>query len=173
MDFITISSDSSIEEKVSWADACYQKYKNTFLEDKNILKLLDDFRETSLESLKEMNEIGMVYECRKCEEEEGGACCGKGIENRYSGTLLLINLLLGVILPAKAPDPESCFFLGGQGCSLIARHVICVNYICKKITERIPGYALNGLREKEGVELETLFILNEKIKSALRNINEH
>jgi hypothetical protein len=170
MAFITISADSSIEEKISWADACYRKYKNNFLEDVKIQKLLNDFQKASSESLEEMIGIGLVEECRKCEEEEGGACCGKGIENRYSGTLLLINLLLGTKLPSKAPDPKSCFFLGTKGCSLSARHVICVNYICKKITDSIPGQALNHLREKEGTELDILFILNEKIKSVLRNL---
>ena len=166
MDFITISAESSIEVKIKWADACYKKYKNAFLDNVEIQRLLEIFHEASSESVKEMNEIGMVDECRKCEEEEGGACCGKGIENKYSGTLLLINLLLDAKLPAKAPDSKSCFFLGAKGCSLTARHVICVNYVCKKITDRIPGHALNRLREKEGTELDTLFILNEKVKSA-------
>ena len=121
MNFISISADSSIEEKISWANACYKKYKNTLLNDKNILKLLHEFRNASLESLKEMNETGMVDECRRCEEEEGGACCGKGIENKYSGILLLINLLLGVNLLLKPSDPKSCFFLGKNGCQLSDR----------------------------------------------------
>jgi hypothetical protein len=167
---IEISTDSSIEEKISWADACYKKNKNTLLDDKKIEQLLKEFREASLKSIKEMNEIGMVDECRKCEEEEGGACCGKGIEDRYSGTLLLINLLIGVKIPSNAPDPNSCFFLGKKGCSLSARHVICINYICKKITYNIPHPHINRLREKEGKELDILFMLNEQIISILRNV---
>ena len=170
MTCIAISADSSIEEKISWADTCYRKYKKILLEDEKIQKLLGDFQKASSGSLKEMIDIGLVEECRKCEEEDGGACCGKGIENRYSGTLLLINLLLEVKLPQRAPDPRSCFFLGTKGCSLRARHVICVNYICKKITDTIPCQTLNSLREKEGTELDILFILNEKIKSVLRNL---
>lgn len=165
-----VSANSSIEEKTSWAAASYQKYKNVLIRDKQIQHLLDKFRKASSENLHEMFEIGLVDECRKCEEEEGGACCGAGIENRYSVTLLLINLLLGAKLSAKAPDPKSCFFLGDKGCSLIARHVICVNYICKKITDSIPSQAINHLREKEGIELDILFILNEKIKSVLREL---
>ncbi|MBN2417868.1 MAG: hypothetical protein JXL81_00650 [Deltaproteobacteria bacterium] len=172
MTCIEISPDTSITEKISWAEACYKKYKNTFLEDNEVRQLLTEFRKASSESAKEMVSIGLVDECRKCEEEEGGACCGKGIENRYSGTLLLINLLLGVTLPEDAPDDKSCFFLCKKGCSLIARHTICLNYICKKITDRIPAHTLNQLREKEGKELNTLFILNEKVKSILKNINE-
>jgi hypothetical protein len=165
-----ISADSSIEGKIVWASTSYQKYRDALINDKNIQNLLERFRKASSESLQEMNEIGLVGLCRECEEEEGGACCGKGIENRYSGNLLLINLLLGVKLPQSAPDSSSCFFLGEKGCSLSARHVICVNYICKKVTDRIPGQALNHLREKEGTELDTLFLLNEKIKSVLRDL---
>ena len=165
-----ISADSSIEEKISWADICFKKYKKTILDDIKVQQLLEAFRKASSESFEEMIEIGLVDECRECEEEEGGTCCGKGIENRYSGTLLLINLLLGIKLPAEAFEPKSCFFLGAKGCSLRARHVICVNYICKKITDRIPGQEINHLREIEGAELDILFILNERVKSVLRNI---
>jgi hypothetical protein len=107
MAYIEISADSSIEEKISWADTCYKKHKDTLLGDKKVLQLLEEFGKASSNSIREMIKTGMVNECRKCEEEEGGACCGKGIEDKYSGSLLLINLLLGVKLPAKASDPKS------------------------------------------------------------------
>ena len=170
MTYMEIPVDRSIDEKIIWADNCFDRYKKTFLKDKETAQLLKKLQEASAQSLKEMIETGLVDECRKCEEEEGGACCGAGIENRYSGTLLLINLLLGIKLPAKAPDAKSCFFLSPGGCILRARHVICVNYICRKITDRIPGRMLNHLREKEGKELDTLFMLNERIKFILRDL---
>jgi hypothetical protein len=170
MTYDEISADSSIEDKISWAADSYQKYRNVLTGDKEIRHLIEKFHFASSESLHEMIKIGLVDECRKCEEDEGGACCGKGIENRYSGTLLLINLMLGVKLPERAFDPKSCFFLGTKGCSLSARHVICINYICKKITDRIPIQEINLLREKEGTELDILFSLNEKVKYVLRNI---
>lgn len=170
MTYVDIPVDRPIEEKISWAHNCLDRCKDTLLNDKKTASLLKRFREASAEGLKEMVEIGLVEECRRCEEEEGGACCGAGIENRYSGTLLLINLLLGVELPDSAPDPKSCFFLGPGGCSLRARHVICVNYICRKITDSIPEQMINDLREMEGEALDMLFILNEQIKSVLREI---
>ncbi|MBA7644220.1 hypothetical protein ES703_51962 [subsurface metagenome] len=91
--------------------------------------------------------------------------CSMGI--KYDGWLLLINLLLDVRLPKKRHDKESCFFLGEGGCLLKARHVICVNYLCKKITDQIDPHKLNALREKEGVELDILFLLNERLKIVL------
>jgi hypothetical protein len=166
--FYKISPDSSIEDKISWAADSYQKYRNVLVNDRGIQTLTEKFGDASFQSLQEMIKIGVVDECRRCEEDEGGACCGRGIENRYSGTLLLINLLLGVKLPEKRPDPKSCFFLGPKGCSLSARHVICINYICRKITDRIPPQEINLLREKEGAELDILFTLNERVKSLIR-----
>ncbi len=170
MAYMEISAGSRIQEKIEWADTCFNKYKKILLEDKKSSQLLDDFEKASSESFKEMHEIGLVNQCRQCEEEEGGGCCGAGIENRYSGTLLLINRLMGVKLPSDRPDSKSCFFLGPKGCTLRARHVICINYICKKITDNIPEKNINHLRNKEGLEIEILFILNERIKTILRNL---
>lgn len=170
MTYTDISADSSIQDKISWANECYKKNKETFLRDKKLKALLESFHKAASQSLKEMSEIGIVSECRKCEEEDGGTCCGAGIENRYSGTLLLINLILGAKLQHKRIDSQGCYFLGGQGCSLRARHVICVNYICQKITDTIPHQMIQQLRENEGTELETLFLFNERIKTILREL---
>ena len=115
-----------------------------------------------------MTESGIVQICRDCERNEGGSCCAKGLENHYSGILLLINLLMGVKLPRKRRNPSDCFFLGSEGCRLSARHVICINYACHRITNRIDSRVLAGLREKEGTELECLFHLNERIIKILR-----
>jgi len=115
-----------------------------------------------------MTAAGIVDLCSECERNEGGSCCGNGLENNYNGWLLLINLLLNVTLPKKRHDPKSCFFLGKTGCTLLARHVICVNYICKKITDRIDPQAIKALRKKEGEELNTLFLLHENVKKICR-----
>jgi hypothetical protein len=46
--------------------------------------------------------------------------------------------------------------------------VICVNYLCNKITDRINPQKLKALREKEGIELDILFRLNERLKKVLQ-----
>lgn len=98
-----------------------------------------------------------------CDRQEGGSCCGAGLEDKYDGILLLINRLAGIAVPGRRQDPGNCFFLGEKGCLLLARHVICVNYLCKKITDRVAHEALIDLREREGEELNTLFQLHERI----------
>jgi hypothetical protein len=169
MDTAEISIESSIETKISWAENCYQERRDQLLEDIRIADLLDKYREAIQASHKEMVKAGLVKECRDCEQREGGSCCGIGLENRYSGILLLTNLLLDVKIPKKRQDTSSCFFLGERGCRLLARHVICVNYLCKKITDHIDPKKIAGLREKEGVELEHLFFLQERIRKVLQD----
>jgi hypothetical protein len=163
-----ISLESPIDVKITWAEKCYHKVMGELLRDKEIAELLDELKGAIHASHKEMAEAGVVDECRDCEEREGGSCCGAGLENRYDGSLLLINLLLGVKLPEQGYDPSNCFFLGEQGCLLLARHVICVNYLCKKISDHIDSKKIAALQGKEGVELELLFHLQERIKKKIR-----
>jgi hypothetical protein len=163
-----ISLESPIDAKIAWAETRHREVMDELLRDREIAELLDELRGAIHASHKEMAEAGVENECRNCEERDGGPCCGAGLENRYDAPLLLINLLLGVKLPREVYDPSSCFFLGAQGCLLLARHVICVNYLCKKITDHIDAEKIAALREKEGVELERLFHLHERIKKKMR-----
>ena len=163
-----ISLESPIEAKIAWAEKRYHQVMGELLRDQEISSLIDKLKDAIHASRREMVEAGVAKACRDCEEREGGSCCGAGLENRYDGSLLLVNLLMGGKLPRQRYDPSSCFFLGAQGCLLLARHVICVNYLCKKITERIDAEKMAALQEKEGAELEYLFHLQEKIKKKIR-----
>ncbi len=158
----------SVEEKIAWAETCFEEKGGLFLRDGRTANLLSRLKEAVRASRAAMAVAGVAYECRMCEEREGGSCCGAGLENKYDGTLLLINLLLGIQLPKQRYDPSSCLFLGPDGCLLIARQVICVNYLCKKIEDRIDPTKIALLREKEGVELECIFLLHDRIKKKLR-----
>jgi hypothetical protein len=167
MTYKEISIESPIPEKVAWAENCYKAMKARLLGDEKIADLLLRYRKAAVLSHGEMNRAGVVNECKDCEEREGGSCCGDGLEDRYNGILLLINLLLDKKLPEQRHDKMSCYFLGQGGCLLLARHVICVNYVCHKITEKIDPAKLALLREKEGNELEILFFLHERVKELL------
>ena len=163
------SDRNSIIQKIKTAEAYYSKEKTTFFSDRRLMELLQDLGVAIRDSRQTMEEIGLISLCRDCEEKEGGSCCGKGLENKYSETLLLINLLLGISLPKTRYDQKSCFFLGNKGCLLAARHVICVNYLCAKINNSISPDRILLLREKEGIELNLLFLINERVKKLLMN----
>jgi hypothetical protein len=158
----------SIEEKIDWAEHCYESFSGPLIQDKSIADDLTKIEDAIQASSKERGAAGVLDICRDCEKNGGGSCCGAGLENKYDGWLLLINLLLEVRLPKKRHHKESCFFLGENGCLLKARHVICVNYLCKKIADRINPQKLKALREKEGIELDILFRLNERLKKVLQ-----
>jgi len=163
-----ISINRPVKERIAWSESCFQSSRDLFFEDEKIAGLLVEFESAVKVSRQEMNKTGVVALCRECDQEEGGSCCGKGLENRYDAWLLLINRLLGVDLPRERHQPDGCFFLGEKGCLLMARHVICINYMCRKITNNIQPSVLNSLREVEGVEINCLFILNERIKTVFR-----
>jgi hypothetical protein len=111
---------------------------------------------------------GVSLACMLCDREEGGSCCGAGIEDRYTPELLLINLLLGVTLPESRHWANSCHFLGERGCILYARDILCVNYLCSRLKKNIPHECLLQLQEVTGPEMELLFLLHDRIRNFIR-----
>jgi hypothetical protein len=160
--------DAPVAAKIHWANDCFDRERSRLLEDQTLTDLLEALKNAVHRSRDEMLRTGIVDLCRECEEKEGGSCCGAGLENHYSGMLLLINRLLGVALPHQREEPSSCFFLSSTGCRLVARHVLCINYVCNKITSKISPDQLASLREAEGKEIFFLFQVNEKLKRLVR-----
>ncbi len=117
---------------------------------------------------RERYESGMTEICADC-GTSGKDCCGKGIEFKYSKELLIINMLMGAEIPSKRLSEISCYFLTEKGCSLLARHVFCINFLCQKIRDKISFERLKKLQELEGRELELSFRLEEFIKKHLKN----
>ncbi|MCF8060874.1 MAG: hypothetical protein K9M82_00020 [Deltaproteobacteria bacterium] len=162
------SLGSPVAERIAWAESCYREAGARLSADPAVADLLARFRAAAEAPRRRMLESGVADCCSECGLREGGSCCGRGIEDRYSGLLLLINRLLGRPLPGERLDPAGCFFLGRTGCLLSARHVICINYLCAKITHRIDPERLTPLRESEGEEIGTLFLLEERVRKVLR-----
>jgi hypothetical protein len=162
------SLERPIEDKMAWAKATFLGERNRLLADRNLVELLEALKAAIHRSHENMLRTGVVDLCRHCEEKEGGSCCGAGLEKHFSGMLLLMNLLLGVTLPQEREEPSSCFFLSPTGCRLLARHVLCINYVCNKITSRIKPDQLASLREAEGGEILLLFQVNEKLKKLVK-----
>ena len=160
----------SIQKKIELARSLYTILENSLRQDPAIEALLHRLRSHIETTGKTMLDLGVVSECRRCEEEEGGSCCGEGIENRYDVELLLINLLLGVVLPSRAQCENSCYLLGRNGCSIMVRHTLCVNYICSKLQNKLPRDELIRVQTCAGDELDTGFLLHETIKKRIREL---
>lgn len=166
-----IALSSPIADKIAWAREVFDRYGNRLLAAATVSTQLRDLKSAALAATAEMTRSGVCDICRVCDEEEGGSCCGAGLENHYDGWLLLINRLLGATLPTMRRHENACLFLGESGCLLAARHVICINYLCRKITTRIPSARLERLRDLEGDEITALFGLKETIKTRLKRWN--
>ncbi|MBO8181520.1 MAG: hypothetical protein H0Z28_01855 [Archaeoglobus sp.] len=152
---------SQIENKIRIARYLYSQ-KDKILDDK-IEKLLSQLDQAIDESRKIMEGVGVTKACRECGDV---SCCGKGIEEKYEVTTLLINLLLGVEI--QKGDAEGCYFLTKSGCSLKVREVLCVNYLCDKIRRSLSHDDLVAVQETCGKELDILFSLSELIKRKIR-----
>ncbi len=158
----------SVQEKIEKAHNLYSASGDSLRQDPSISVLLNKLQECIENTKDSMLKLGVVAECKHCEEREGGSCCGTGIENKYDVELLLVNLLLEASLRDQQPSQNSCYFLGEKGCKLTARHVLCVNYMCQKLQKKLAREQLISLQTCAGEELDTLFILHEAIKKKIR-----
>lgn len=156
--------EGSIEEKITWAETCLKHFQATRAGEETLSWLLTRLQEAITGSRDALYASGISRICRECDLEEGGSCCAAGLENRYDPWLLLTNLFLGLRLPRVRRHSGDCLFLGEGGCRLAARHTLCVNYLCRKIEERIAPGRLEGLREEEGREQVILFQVIERLK---------
>ncbi len=136
-------------------------------EDRIISGMLKDYRDRINSTWEAMKTYGVVAECTRCALQDGGSCCGQGIENKFDVTTLLVNRLLGTDPPERPWDPTGCWFLGEKGCRLVARHVICVNFICKRLYAVVPGEEIQKVQAAMQAETDAAFLLEEYIKSWL------
>jgi hypothetical protein len=139
------------------------------LTDKAVRFLLEAYRQAIQQSWMQMKRAGVVAECTDCAVNDGGSCCGRGVEDRFDVVLLLINLLMGCRLPSSPWDETGCWFLGERGCRIPARHVLCVNYICRRLDSKLERKGLKLLQEKIVLETDAGFALEVSIKKWLKN----
>lgn len=162
------TSGKTIQEKIARACHLAQGWGDALRNDAAVQRLMARLKANLAASFQAMIETGIVQACTRCDEEDGGSCCGAGIENRYNETLLLLNLLLGVDLPSERLQEGSCFFLGEEGCGLKVREVLCVNYLCQAIQKSMEPSHRDLIQEAVGAELETVFLLQEAARRVLR-----
>ncbi len=164
MRVMDLRDGQTISEKIAIANKLHDRWGEALKSDPEISAGLGELSARVAASSELCLSSGVAKECKVCEEEEGGSCCGAGIENTYSPELLLINLLLGVRLPDFRSSSGSCFFLGEGGCRLSAREILCINYLCKKLQKTIPPEMRLRLQEVNGAEMDFIFLLHERIK---------
>lgn len=164
---LLIGTSYPILKKIGCAETIFDAYGRELLSDREIKSLLEVYRQSIRQTWMQMEETGVVVECTDCAINDGGSCCGRGIEDHFDVALLLINLLMGCRLPSSRWDETGCWFLGKQGCRIVARHVICVNYICRRLYDKLDDRELRFLQQKMIEETDAGFVLEEAIKKWL------
>lgn len=159
---------ASISDKIEVAGNLYDRWGAQLKRDSHLGDLLEKLEACLGKSREAMLELGIVETCKHCDEEEGGSCCGAGLENKFDSLLLLINLLLGVSLPERHHRPESCYLLRDQGCILKVRLLLCVDYLCPKIISALSHDEIIALQNISGDELVTGFRVYDAIKKFIR-----
>ncbi len=160
----------NFEERIWRAEELYRKYGKILLQDDEIRNLLNKLNFAIEKTWDFMRKIGVTEVCRQCALETG-SCCKRWVENEHDEYILLINLLLGVKLPRERYKEDGCFFVGPNGCRIRAREVICVTFLCDRVKEKIGERNEIELQKIAGEELETCFILQEKIKRKLSSLD--
>jgi len=163
------NNSKSIIKKIETAYKYFKDFNGNLKNNKELSKLLDYYKTSIIKSHEVMEQLGVVEICKNCSQNTpGGSCCGNGIEDWYDEYLLLTNLLLGIDIPQKRTYPNGCLFLGPKGCSLLARHDFCINYLCFRIKNALKPENLNLLTATYGKEIY-FYIEIEKILKNLIN----
>lgn len=165
----TAEASPPVRERIQRARNFHISHGDRILGCSRIAGLLGTLMQRIDATRQALHELGISERCTQCDGEEGGSCCGAGIENKYDHVLLLINLLLGVSLPEYRYENRCCYFASRHGCVLKARHVLCVNYICSKIEQAVPLHSIIEMQRIAGDELDCLFLLHETIKAFIRS----
>jgi hypothetical protein len=157
-----------IERRIQSARGLHAKWSGDLSREKGIMKSLEKYRGAIPRTFEHMLRAGVARACSFCAAGPAGSCCFESVEDWYDDVLLLINLLLGVELPEKREIAESCFFVGGKGCRLLARHAFCVNYLCPALIGSLEAGEKRKLLSATGEELLAGWELEKKLRPWLK-----
>lgn len=136
------------------AKALYERFGEEMLNNHGLFELMETYRKTIANSYELMLEMGIIKRCTECaQNEKASGCCFQGVEEWYDHILLLINFLLGVQVANFRKVVEGCLFVGKRGCTLLARHAFCVNYLCPALNSFLTNSKKEKLRSLTGHEL--------------------
>jgi len=160
-----ILTESGIPTTIALARNLYQAHGEDLLNDKTLCGMLMQIDKNIGATQDEMTATGVADECSDCALRGEGTCCSERTGHKCDTTLLLLNLLLGRSLPEKPSSHDQCYFLASRGCVLRARPIICINFVCSRLREKIPHKVMVHLQQTAGAEMDILFRIEGYIKS--------
>lgn len=146
----------------------FKSYHHLLLKDPYLNEQLKLLRDSIEQSRNTMRESGMSAECFKCSVNDEATCCGNEYSLYCNAILLLINRLLGVEIKQQTYSKTLCAYITPTGCSLLARPVICLNFLCNRLRANIPHHRIVITQNIVGKELDNLFRIEEYIKKLIK-----
>ena len=156
-----------IEEKMAVAEELLDIWGESLLRDPELSELLGAYRKAVERSNRTMEAAGTFRECFVCSVEEGRGCCKIGLENECTALILLLNLLLGMKIPKEREVPGRCFFVGPRGCKIFARPMLCRDYFCQRLQQKVPEGEMIRITQILNDELTLLYRITTLIRSRL------
>ena len=153
----------SAAEKLARARALYHDHGPDLAADPEISRILTRLRAADRELAAQMARMNMGKRCAACAARTGG-CCSAYMATNTDVIQLVINMLLGREVAPVNPDPESCRYLGPQGCQFAIKPIFCLNYNCTHILDNASGREMAELERRAGavlglqIELERLIL---------------
>ncbi len=100
-----------------------------------------------------MRHLRVWERCAACGTSLRQSCCAAEVATWYDRETFLINLLLGVEMPAVPFYEQHCIFLGEHGCTLKARHYYCVHFLCPDLHHSLTQSEKRSLASIVGEEV--------------------
>lgn len=160
--------EQTVKDMVRKAASLYRAHAESLLHHPEICILLGRYERAVQGTSRRMRESGVAKACTVCATRGPGSCCFPGIEEGYDEVLLLINLLLGCSLPGDREIPDSCFFVGQNGCKLLARYYFCLHYLCPELQRELGADAVRALLSTVGEELHAGWQLEQRLRNWLK-----
>jgi hypothetical protein len=161
-------AEQKLRHEINTAKALFEHLGPALRRQPEWRRLLTSYRRAIDETQALMHRQGVAAACTVCATEGPGSCCFEGIETGYDRILLLINLLMGCSLPDSREAPESCFFVGEQGCRLRGRYYYCLHYLCPALQTSLGSDPREQLRITVAKELAAGWELEQKLREWLR-----
>jgi len=136
--------------------------------DENVRALVLSYRAGIEATGAAMSCEGIDAACSACARRHPSGCCFSGIESGFDEILLLLNLLMGCPLPEARHMEGSCFFVGENGCRLLARYYFCLHYFCPELENALGEVRMRALRRQVDRQLLAGWKAENAVRSWIR-----
>ncbi len=147
------------------AKVLHEQYGGAMINDNGLSNLVEKYRKAIMSTQELMQEVGITEACAVCAGKRDGSCCYRGVEAWYDHMLLFVNLMLGVEISGFRDVQGGCLFVCSKGCTLLARHSFCVNYVCPSLKDLLERAQTEQFISGAGAEL----FLGWELERSIRN----